>query len=475
MGIGERLKQSSNGKNGELRSILSASEEPASEKAQRPKPSGSDARIVDPTARLRVKTSEALFDRLGQRLFDPNLSEQQLQSHVVQELDLILEAELTQLSAEERHEVVQAIASDILGLGPIEGFMADPDVTEVMINADDSIYIERAGRLYLTETRFVSVEHLRRVIERIVSAVGRRIDESSPMVDARLPDGSRVNAVIPPLAVDGPMLTIRKFSNHVFTAENLAEIGTLNDQSVEFIDASVRGKRNILISGGTGTGKTTLLNVVSSFIPGDERIVTIEDAVELKLRQRHVIRLEARPPNIEGRGAVPIRELVRNSLRMRPDRIVVGEVRGPEALDMLQAMNTGHEGSLSTLHANSPRDAISRLETMVLMAGMDLPVRAIREQISSALDLIIHLSRMRDGSRRVVEITEITGMEGDTITLSTLYRFDFDAGFDEEGRYAGQLTPTGLRPMFSDELKYMGIELPQGLLDAGYEMAGVRR
>ena len=295
------------------------------------------------------------------------------------------------------------------------------------------------------------------------------------MVDARLPDGSRVNAIIPPLSVDGPMLTIRKFSDHVFTAEKLAEMGTLNDQAVEFIDACVRGRRNILISGGTGTGKTTMLNVVSSFIPGDERIVTIEDAVELRLHQRHVIRLEARPANIEGRGAVPIRDLVRNSLRMRPDRIVVGEVRGGEALDMMQAMNTGHEGSLSTLHANSPRDAISRLETMVLMAGMELPIRAIREQVASAVDLIIQLSRMRDGSRRVVEITEVTGMEGDTVTLSSLYKFDYDAGFDEEGGYAGELRPTGLRPMFSDELKYMGVPLPASLMEAGFDIASGRR
>ncbi len=473
MGIGERLKQSNNGKEGNLRSILKAAEapEPNAKPTRTESPNG-DVRHHDPMAALRVKTSEALFERLGQRLFDPNLSEQQLQSHVVQELDALLGSELTQLSAEERHELVQSIAADILGLGPIEQFMADPEITEVMVNGTDSIYIERAGRLYLTESRFVAVEHLRRVIERIVSAVGRRIDESSPMVDARLPDGSRVNAVIPPLSVDGPMLTIRKFSEHAFTAENLAEMGTLNDQSVEFIDACVRGKRNILISGGTGSGKTTLLNVVSSFIPGDERIVTIEDAVELKLRQRHVIRLESRPANIEGKGSIPIRDLVRNSLRMRPDRIVVGEVRGGEALDMMQAMNTGHEGSLSTLHANSPRDAIARLETMVLMAGMDLPIRAIREQVASALDLIIQLSRMRDGTRRVVEISEVTGMEGDTITLSTLYKFDYDAGFDEEGKYLGEIRATGLRPMFSDELHYLGVELPQSLMDAGFSMAG---
>ena len=443
------------------------------------KPSGNDPKEDstllhhDPLTRIRTKAAEALYERLGQRLFDPNLTEDQLTTYVVRELDSVLSNGLTQLDATDRQSLVQSIAADILGLGPIEQFMSDPEITEVMVNGTDAIYVERAGRIYLTDSRFVAVEHLRRVIERIVSAVGRRIDESSPLVDARLPDGSRVNAVIPPLSVDGPMLTIRKFTNHTFTAEHLVNIGTLNDQASAFIDACVRGKRNILISGGTGTGKTTLLNVVSSFIPGDERIVTIEDAVELKLKQRHVIRLEARPANMEGRGAVPIRDLVKNSLRMRPDRIIVGEVRGGEALDMIQAMNTGHEGSLSTLHANSPRDALSRLETMILMSGMDLPMRAIREQVSSSLDMIIQLGRLRDGTRRVVEISEVIGMEGDTITLSTLFEFDFDAGFDEDGNYAGQIAATGLRPMFSDELRHMGVELPEDILGGGYQQIGL--
>lgn len=426
-------------------------------------------RYEDPLADLKARAQEALFKRLGSRLFDSNLAEAQLQEYVVQELDQILAVELTQLSPVERHELVEAIGADVLGLGPIEPFLSDPAVTEIMVNGTDAIYVERSGRIYLTETRFVAVEHLRQVIEKIVSAVGRRIDESSPMVDARLPDGSRVNAVIPPLSVDGPMLTIRKFAKTAFTTSDLIEFGTLNDQSVEFLDACVRGKRNILISGGTGTGKTTMLNVVSGFIPTDERIVTIEDAVELRLHQRHVIRLEARPANVEGKGQIPIRDLVRNSLRMRPDRIVVGEVRGGEALDMLQAMNTGHEGSISTLHANTPRDALARLETMVLMAGLELPIRAIREQIASALDLIIHISRMRDGSRRVTEIVEVTGMEGDTVTLSTIYAFDYEAGFDEGGHYAGQIEPTGLRPMFSEELHFMGIELPKELLGAALD------
>ncbi len=432
---------------------------------------GHDAapRAHDPMNSIRARAQDALFERLGNRLFDANLGEDQLRAHVVQELDQILSTDLEQLTSEERLGLVESISADILGLGPIEPFLADPAVTEVMVNGDDSIFVERAGRLYMTDARFVSVQHLRQVIEKIVSAVGRRIDESSPMVDARLPDGSRVNAVIPPLAVDGPMLTIRKFAKTAFGTDDLIEFGTLNKQSVEFLDACVRGKRNILISGGTGTGKTTLLNVVSSFIPTDERIVTIEDAVELRLHQRHVIRLEARPANIEGKGHVPIRDLVRNSLRMRPDRIVVGEVRGGEALDMLQAMNTGHEGSISTLHANTPRDALARLETMVLMAGLDLPIRAIREQIASALDVVIHLSRMRDGTRRVTEIAEVNGMEGETITLSTLYDFDYGAGFDESGRFAGEIKPTGLRPMFSEELQHLGIELPEALLSAGLD------
>ncbi len=454
MGIGERLRKTAPVETVSRQSYLADDTTP---------------RYEDPLGIIKRKAGEALFARLGQRLFDPNLSESQLQSYVVQELDSVLEGELKQLSAEERHEIVQAIGADILGLGPIEQFMADPEITEVMVNSNDSIYIERNGRLYLTESRFVAVEHLRQVIERIVAAIGRRIDESSPMVDARLPDGSRVNAIIPPLAVDGPVLTIRKFSKNSFDAEDLTRIGSLNEQAAAFLDACVRGKRNILISGGTGSGKTTMLNAVSSFIPADERIVTIEDAVELQLRQRHVIRLESRPANVEGKGQVPIRELVRNSLRMRPDRIIVGEVRGAEALDMLQAMNTGHEGSLSTLHANSPRDALARLETMVLMAGMDLPMRAIREQVASALDLIVQLSRLRDGTRKVVDIAEVVGMEGDTITMQSIYTFDFAAGFDAEGYYAGGLKPTGIRPMFSEELGFMGVELPESLLEAGYQ------
>jgi pilus assembly protein CpaF len=383
---------------------------------------------TDPLHRLRSRAQVALYERLGNRLFDAELSEEKLQALVTAELDEILSTEATQLSRDERRSLVDSIGADILGLGPIEPFLSDPTVTEIMVNADDAIFVERNGKLHRTEARFMTAQHVRQIIEKIVAAVGRRIDESSPLVDARLPDGSRVNAVIPPLAVDGPMLTIRKFAKTAFTATDLIRAGTLTPGAVEFLEASVQGRRNILISGGTGSGKTTLLNIISGFIPDDERIITIEDAVELRLHQRHVIRLEARPPNVEGRGQISIRELVRNSLRMRPDRIVVGEVRSGEALDMLQAMNTGHEGSLSTLHANTPRDAMSRLETMVLMAGLDLPARSIREQVASALDVVVHLNRMGDGSRRVTEIAELRGIEDESIALTTLFAYDHGAG-----------------------------------------------
>ena len=400
----------------------------------------------DPLFRLRSRAQKALFDRLGNRLFDPDMTEEQLHAHVIRELDEILSTEATELSTEERRKLVPSISSDILGLGPIEPYLSDPTVTEVMVNSNDAIFIERAGRLQLTDSRFMTPQQVRQVIEKIVVAVGRRIDESSPLVDARLPDGSRVNTVIPPLAIDGPMLTIRKFAETRLMASDLVRAGTLTDEAAMFLDRSVRACRNILISGGTGSGKTTLLNVVSSFIPEHERIVTIEDAVELRLDQRHVIRLEARPPNLEGKGEISIRDLVRNSLRMRPDRIVVGEVRGGEALDMLQAMNTGHDGSLSTLHANTPRDGLSRLETMVLMAGLNLPSRSIREQIASAVDLVVHLSRMGDGSRRVTEIAEVVGMEGESIGLSTLFSLDHRDASTGSARAGTGSTVGVLRP-----------------------------
>ena len=421
----------------------------------------------DPLAKLKNRAQAALYAKLGSRLYDSSLTEEQLRSLVVEELGHLIEAEDAPLSAEEREQLVAEVRNDILGYGPIQRFLADNTVTEIMVNAEETIYIERDGRLYETDTRFMSRSHLRRVIERIVSQIGRRIDESSPMVDARLPDGSRVNAVIPPLAVDGPVLTIRKFAADPYQVDDLVRMGTLTENVADLARACVAGRLNVLISGGTGTGKTTLLNVLSGFIPTDQRIITIEDAVELQLHQRHVVRLESRPPNIEGKGEVRIRDLVKNSLRMRPDRIVVGEVRGAEALDMLQAMNTGHEGSLSTVHANSPRDAVSRLETMVLMAGVDLPVRAIREQIASALDLVFHLSRMRDGSRRLTHVTEVVGMEGQIVTLQDIFAFDFSAGMDEQGRFKGTVRPTGIRPQFVDHLEELGIEMPPGLFGGG--------
>jgi pilus assembly protein CpaF len=329
-----------------------------------------------------------------------------------------------------------------------------------MVNNPSTIYVERAGRIYRTERRFVDDEHLRRIIDKIVGQVGRRIDEASPMVDARLPDGSRVNAVVHPLAINGPMLTIRKFSRDPYTMSDLIGFGTLDERVAKLLDACVRGRLNLLISGGTGTGKTTLLNVVSGYIPGDERIITVEDAAELRLNQAHVLRLESRPPNLEGKGQVTIRDLVRNTLRMRPDRIIVGEVRGAEALDMLQAMNTGHDGSLSTIHSNSPRDALARLETMVLMSGFDLPVRAIREQTTSALDLLVHLARLRDGTRRITQVTEVQGMEGDTVVLEQIFGFDFSMGVDDDGRFKGRIKSTGIRPKFARRLEDQGIKLP---------------
>ncbi|MFM7616409.1 MAG: CpaF family protein [Actinomycetes bacterium] len=424
---------------------------------------------VDPFAAIKRRAQDALFARLGSRLYDSSMDEQQLDAYVLQELSKVIDQEQVPLTPAERARIVAGLMDDVLGYGAIEKHLADPEVTEVMVNSLDAIFVERNGRLHRTSERYLSDDHLRQVIERIVSRVGRRIDESSPMVDARLPDGSRVNAIIPPLSIDGPVLTIRKFSQRALSLRDLVGLDTVTPTLVELIGACVEGRLNILVSGGTGTGKTTLLNALSGCIPDDERLVTVEDAAELRLSQPHVIRLESRPPNIEGRGEVTIRDLVRNALRMRPDRIIVGEVRGAEALDMLQAMNTGHEGSLSTLHANSPRDALSRLETMTLMAGVELPIRAIREQATSAIDVIVHISRLRDGTRRVTQVVEVAGMEGDTVTLTDLYSFDFGAGIDEEGRFRGTAMPTGLRPRFLQRLTNQGITVP----DAVFTSAGV--
>lgn len=404
-----------------------------------------------------------LIEELGAELAQPEADDGILRRRIEVRLGELLAHETTPLSSTERRQVIVDVVDNILGYGPIQEFLEDPEVTEVMVNNASTIYVERQGKIYLTDRRFIDEAHLLRIIDKIVARIGRRIDESSPMVDARLPDGSRVNAIVHPLAINGPMLTVRKFSAEPFTSQDLITFGTLSPQTAEFLQACVRGKLNLLISGGTGTGKTTLLNVVSAYIPSDERIITIEDAAELRLGQAHVLRLESRPANIEGKGQVTIRDLVRNSLRMRPDRIVVGEVRGAETLDMLQAMNTGHEGSLSTVHANAPRDALSRLETMVLMAGLDLPMRAIREQVSSALDVLVHLNRLPDGSRRVTQIAEVEAMEGDTIVLQDIFQFDYSMGVDEEGRYLGRLKSTGIRPNFASKLEYMGIELPGDL------------
>jgi pilus assembly protein CpaF len=415
----------------------------------------------DRLSEVRLRLQGRLVESLGPKLYETKLSEKELQDLVHRRLRELLEEEETPLSVQDKARLIQQVGDGVLGLGPLEAFVRDPEVTEIMVNGHEEIYVERGGKLYWTGAKFYDDEQLRQTIEKIVAKVGRRIDESSPYVDARLPDGSRVNAIIPPLAVDGPALTIRKFSADPYADEDLITFGTLSRESVQLLRACVAGRINVLVSGGTGAGKTTTLNVLSSFLPDDERIITIEDAAELRLQQPHIVRLEARPPNIEGRGEVAIRDLVRNSLRMRPDRIVVGEVRGGEALDMLQAMNTGHDGSISTIHANSPRDVLSRLETMVLMSGMDLTVRAVREQIAAAIDLIVHQARLRDGSRRVTHITEIVGMEGEVITLQDLWVFDFKAGRDEHGRYLGQLRPTGLRPHFLEKLSDRGIELPQ--------------
>jgi pilus assembly protein CpaF len=408
---------------------------------------------------IKSRVQNRLIAELDPRMDLSNADE--VRRSVEETFSSVLESESIVLTRVERLRLFEAIAAEILGYGPIEPLLNDDSVSEVMVNGPRQVYVERNGRLELTDVQFQDDDHVMRVIDRIVSPLGRRIDESSPMVDARLPDGSRINAIIPPISLVGPVLTIRKFARDPLTTDDLIRFGTMTPEMVMFLDACVKARLNIVVSGGTGSGKTTTLNILSSFIPDDERIVTIENAAELQLRQDHVVTLESRPPNIEGRGEITIRDLVINSLRMRPERIVVGECRGGEALDMLQAMNTGHDGSMTTAHSNSPRDTLARLETMVLMAGVDLPVRAIREQIASAVDLIVHQSRMKDGSRRIVAVTEVQGMEGDVIVLQDVFTFE-QTGV-ENGKIVGRIKPTGIRPKFITAFEQHNIFLPPNI------------
>jgi len=414
--------------------------------------------LPDRFAAIRAAIHQACVEKIGPELQTLEASPEALLERVREVAEVELAGSELRLTGDERLALHLQVVDDVLGYGPIEPFLRDPTITEVMVNGPDRIYVERGGRIEETRARFADTEHLLRMIAKVVSEVGRRIDESSPMVDARLPDGSRVHAVLPPVSLSGPTMTIRKFARSIYGAGDLVALGTLSEQSADFLRACVRGKLNVLVAGGTGVGKTTLLNVLSGFIPDDERIITIEDAAELQLRQRHVVSLECRPPNIEGKGEIAIRELVRNALRMRPDRIIVGEVRGAETLDMLQAMNTGHEGSLTTIHANSPRDALSRLETLVLTAGLDLPLRAIREQIASAFDVIVQVARLVDGSRRVVDVTEVLRMESDVIALQSLYTAR-PAVDDPAAALLGPLQATGLRPHFEEKVAASGVTL----------------
>jgi pilus assembly protein CpaF len=417
----------------------------------------------DAFAEIKNRIHLVVIGELGPQLFNVHMDPHALRERVAGDIQTHL-AQETGIARADRERLAAEIADDILGHGPLERLLADDSVTEIMVNGPYDVWVERQGRLYQTNVRFNDESHLRRIINKIVAQVGRRIDEASPLVDARLPDGSRVNAVIPPLSLTGPLVTIRKFSKKRFDMDDLIQLGTLTAPTVDFLQRCILAELNILISGGTGTGKTTLLNALSSAIPDSDRIVTIEDAAELRLNQNHVLRLEARPKNIAGEGEIPIRALVRNSLRMRPDRIIVGEVRGAEALDMLQAMNTGHDGSLCTVHANSPRDALSRIETMVLMTGYDLPIRAIRQQVASALDMIVHLERLEDGSRRVTAITEVQRMESDVITLQDIFEFKVEK-VTAERVVIGALSSTNLRPSFLQKFEKHGVELPVELFN----------
>ena len=433
---------------------------PIAKPREQSRPTRRAAHGADPFAAVKRSVHDALLDELGPKLYDAHLTLAELEGQVMQALQAVLQRDQTPLTAADRSRIAQEIADEILGHGPLEPYLRDPNVSEIMVNGYDQIFVERAGRLYPVEASFADEGHLRRTIDKIVARVGRRVDEASPLVDARLPDGSRVNAVVPPVALDGSLLTIRKFAAEPFTITDLITFGTLDQPVATLLSAAVRGRLNIVISGGAGSGKTTTLNVLSGFVPPDERIVTIEDSAELQLRQDHVLRMETRPPNLENRGAISIRDLVRNALRMRPDRIIVGEVRDGAALDMLQAMNTGHDGSITTIHANSARDSLARLETMVLMADVALPQRAIREQMASAIDLIIHQARLKDGTRRITHVAEVDGLDGDMISLRDLFGFDFRASVDDQGQSRGKLRPTGQWPRFLTALADQGISVP---------------
>ena len=424
-----------------------------------------DGTVARDDARLSARIREKVLARLDPQL---DISNPTIVRRTIEAMfPKVVEEENAAMSRTERMLLLEQVLAEILGFGPIEPLLQDNTITEIMINGPRKIYIERAGKIEKTTCVFENEEHLLRIIDRIVAPLGRRVDESSPMVDARLPDGSRVNVTIPPISLVGPVVTIRKFSHIPFTDNDLQTFGTITPEFIQLTRAAVEARLNMIISGGTGSGKTTLLNVLSQYIPSRERIITIEDAAELQLKQEHVVTLEARPPNIEGKGQITIRDLVINALRMRPDRIVVGEARGGEALDMLQAMNTGHDGSLSTLHANTARDALRRLETMVLMSGMDLPLRAIREQISSAIDCIIHLDRMSDGSRRVVQVAEVQGMEGEVVVMQDILRFEQTG--QKDGKILGRLNPTGIRPKFAEKIEHAGIKLPGNIFGVGLE------
>ena len=442
MGLLERMEKSAeeNGLEGEGQAKKQAEQESAAKK-------------IDPYEMVKKKIHTRVLDTLNKQANNSGFDKADMQ----QLLDRIVNDDEFDIPRPERRRIASEVYNDIMGYGPIEVLLESPDYSEVMVNGPDHIYVESKGKLMLTDIKFRDEQHLMNIIDRIVSQVGRHIDEASPMVDARLPDGSRVNAVIPPISLVGPVLTIRKFGKTPITAAQLVQWGSLTPKMLSFLEAAVKGKLNIVVSGGTGSGKTTLLNVLSSYIPADERIVTIEDAAEIQLHQEHVVTLETRPANLEGKGAITIRSLVTNALRMRPDRIIVGECRSVETLDMLQAMNTGHDGSLTTTHANSPRDALSRIETMVLMSGAELPVKAIRDQSSSAIDLIVQQSRLRDGSRKVTMITEVAGMEGDVVSLQDIFLYETSGNLDVNGKFKGEFVATGILPKCVDKIRGNGV------------------